>query len=70
MVREWIAHCETLPRVGPDVLVDLLQHQLLLEDTEGALASIARLEAIPERVDPALVRRLRRDVEAISGRRD
>jgi hypothetical protein len=71
MAREWIAHCETLPRVGPDVLVDLLQHQLLLEDTEGARASIARLEAMPERVDPALVRRLRRDVEArTSGRRD
>jgi uncharacterized protein HemY len=69
MAREWIAHCETLPRVGPDVLVDLLQHQLLLEDAEGARATIARLEAMPERVDPALVRRLRGDVEAALGGR-
>ena len=33
------------------------------------LASIARLEAMPERVDPTLVRRLRGDVERALGRR-
>ena len=73
MAREWVAHFETLPRVGPDLLVDLLQHQLLLEDAAGARATIARLEAMPDRVDPALVRRLRSDVERAlgsSGRRD
>jgi hypothetical protein len=64
MAREWIAHFETLPRVGLDVLVDLLQHQLLLEDEGAARATLLRLEALPERIDPALVRRLRSHVEA------
>ena len=69
MAREWIAHFETLPRVGPDLLVDLLRHQILLEDAAGARATIARLERMPDRVDPAFVRRLRSDVERALARR-
>jgi hypothetical protein len=63
MARAWIAHFETLPRVGPDVLVDLVHHQLLLGDADAALATLARLEGMPERLEPAFLRRLRRDVE-------
>jgi len=67
MAREWVAHAETLPRVGPDLLMDLLRHQLLLEDAAGARATVARLEAMPERIDPALARRLRSEVERALG---
>jgi hypothetical protein len=49
--------------VGPDVLVDLVHHQLLLGDADAALATLARLEGMPERLEPAFRRRLRRDVE-------
>jgi hypothetical protein len=68
MARDWIAHYETLPREVPDALVDLFQYQLLLEQREAAFATLARLEAMPERIDPKLVAQLRRQAEQMAPR--
>jgi hypothetical protein len=63
MAREWLARADTLPRVGPEVLVDRIRHELLLGDAVAARASLARLEAQPGRIDATLRRQLRAEIE-------
>ena len=70
MAREWIAQFDTLPRQIPDALVDLFQYQLLLGENEAALATLARLEGMPEQVDPKLVQQLRHQAEQMIERQE
>ena len=70
MAREWIAQYEALPRKVPDAQIDLVQYQLLLDQREAALATLDRLAAMPDRVPPALVQQLRRQLEQQAGRNE